>query len=54
MFVASIVYSEAVDQGSYRGRSLMNLGTSLIACAMFVVVYGSMIYYRRLYLMISK
>ena len=53
MFVAGIVYAEALSVGS-DGKALMTFGNALIGCALFVVFYGSIIYYRRLHLMISK
>ena len=53
MFVAGIVYAEALSVGS-DGKPLMTFGNSLIGCALFVVFYGSIVYYRRLHLMISK
>jgi len=52
MFVAGIVYAEALSVGS-DGKPLMTFGNSLIGCALFVVFYGSIVYYRRLHLMIN-
>lgn len=54
MFVAGIIYSAALMAGPHQGEPLMLFGNGLIGCALFVVVYGSFVYYRRLYLMISK
>jgi uncharacterized membrane protein YidH (DUF202 family) len=54
MFVAGIVYAAALSAGSHQGKPFMIFGNGLIGCALFVVVYGTAIYYRRLHLMISK
>jgi len=53
MFVAGLVYAEARSAGPRMGKPIMMLGNSLIGCALFVAVYGSIVYYRRLYLMIN-
>jgi len=53
MFVAGLVYTEGLSMGSRHGQSFMIFGTALIACALFVVLYGVAVYYRRVYLMIN-
>lgn len=54
MFVAGLVYAAGLSMGPRQGQPFMMFGNSLIACALFIVLYGCFIYYRRLYLMISK
>jgi len=53
MFVAGLVYAAGLSMGPRQGQPFMMFGNSLIACALFIVLYGCFIYYRRLYLMIN-
>jgi len=53
MFVAGLVYAAGLSMGPRQGQPFMMFGSSLIACALFIVLYGVFIYYRRLYLMIN-
>jgi len=51
--VAGLVYSQAHLSGPHGGgRSLMIVGNCMIGCGLALVVYGTVVYYRRLYLMI--
>ena len=54
MFVAVLVYAVGLAEGSRNGWAFMKVGNWLIGCALFVVVYGTGVYYRRLHLMMSK
>lgn len=54
MFVAGLVYAAGYSMGPHYGQPFMYFGSGLIACALFIVLYGCFIYYRRIYLMMSK
>ena len=55
MTVATLVYGLADSLGPVNGgSSLLMYGHAIIAMAILIVVYGTYIYYRRLYLMTSK
>jgi hypothetical protein len=53
MFVAGLVYAAGLSMGPRHGQPFMMFGSGLIACALFIVLYGCFIYYRRLYLMMN-
>jgi len=55
MTVATLVYGLADSLGPVNGgSSLLIYGHAIIAMAILIVVYGTYVYYRRLYLMTSK
>jgi hypothetical protein len=55
MTVASLVYTLALGyQDTPQGRMMMAFGHSIIAASLFIAFYGTGMYYRRLYLMMSK
>jgi len=55
MTVATLVYGLADSLGPVNGgSSLLMYGHAIIAMAILIVVYGTYVYYRRLYLMTSK
>ena len=54
MLISGVIFTLATSLGpALGGTPLMNIGYGVIACAMFVVIYGSVMYFRRLYLMVN-